>query len=168
MAVASVIFSILALLSCIVPGIGLISSVIALIIAIIAMASKKTRGQNTGLKTTGLVLAIIASLVSFAITSMLVSVFTLVLDVAGGITEATEQIYRNPETQDLVEDLYEEYFGIVLYNKFSREDITKEEAERRYVDVLMNEHRELYYKGYDIRVDKDLKFEIITPGEMKI
>lgn len=168
MATASMVLGIIALLSCIIPGLGLITAIIALIVAIIAMSNKNTKGKDNGAKTAGLVLSIIAAIVSFTMTSILVSAFTLVLDVASGITDATEQIYENPEAEELVSELYGEYFGIVLYNKFSREDITVEEAKTMYMDVLMNEHRDLYNEGYDIHVDEDLKFELITPEEIKI
>lgn len=163
MAAASVVFGILALLTCVMPVIGIITSIIALIIAIIAMASKKTRGENTGAKATGLGLAIFSAIVAFAITYFLVNIFTMFFDIAGEAISTSKQIYENPETQELVSDLYEEYLGIRIYNLLTKDDITLEEAERRYIDILMNEYREIYNQGYDIRVDDEYKFKIVSP-----
>ena len=170
MAVASTVLGVLALITCWIPALGLIFSLIALIVAIIAISSKKNKEDKKDLKVIGLVLSILATICAFAITAFLVSGFVFVFDILADITENMTELTKNPETTDILESLYTEYIMIRLENKLgeSKGNIDRDEAYRRYSNILMNEYRDLYNKGYDITVDEELKFKLISPEETKI
>ncbi len=168
MAVLSLILSIIALFTCVIPVVGFAFAILALLIAILTMASKKTRGVNEGIKKTSLVMSIISTIISFIILAFLLTGVSVMLDVANGILDSTTMIENNPELAELVGDLYEEYFTMVVFNKFSKDDITVAEAESRYDSVLRYEYSELYMKGYGIDVEEDLSFKIIYPGQSNI
>ena len=163
MAVLSLILSIMSLFTCMFPVIGFVFAIFALIIAILVAASKNTRGQNSGAKKSALVMAIISTIISTFILAFILTGASVVMDVANGILDSTTMIESNPEISGLVGDLYEEYFTMVVFNKFTKDDITVADAESRYNAVLRNEYAELYIKGYKIEVKEDLSFDILTP-----
>ncbi len=167
MVVASIIFGILGLLSFWVPIIGLIFAGIALLLGIIAVLNKNNTAK-TGLKVTALVIAIIAVGMSYLITSTIVGVAAVAFDLLEEVTTMANKLEDKPELQELASDLYNEYIAIIIENKFSKDKISNEVAERRYIDILMNEHRDLFNEGYDIKMKEDYKFEIISPDETMI
>ncbi len=167
MVVASIIFGILGLLSFWVPIVGLLFAGIALLLGIIAVLNKNNTAK-TGLKITALVIAIIAVGMSYLITSTIVGVAAVAFDLLEEVTTMANRLEDEPELQELASDLYNEYIVIIIENKFNKGKISDDVAERRYIDILMNEHRDLYNAGYDIRMKEDYKFEIISPDETKI
>ena len=64
MGIASFVVSILAIILCLIPVVGMLFALIALILATIAMCRKKNKEVHRGLKTAGLVISIIAMLIS--------------------------------------------------------------------------------------------------------
>ncbi len=167
MVVASIIFGILGLLSFWVPIIGLIFAGIALLLGIIAVINKNNTAK-TGLKITALVIAIVAVGMSYLITSTILGVASIAVDLMQEVTAMADKLEDEPELQELASDLYNEYLYIIIENKFTKGKISDEDAERRYIDILMNEHRDLFNEGYDIKIKEDYKFEIISPDETKI
>ena len=167
MVVASIIFGILGLLSFWVPIIGLIFAGIALLLGIIAVLNKNNTAK-TGLKITALVIAIVAVGMSYLITSTILGVASIAVDLMQEVTAMADKLEDEPELQKLASDLYNEYLYIIIENKFTKGKISDEDAERRYIDILMNDHRELFNEGYDIKIKEDYKFEIISPDETKI
>lgn len=167
MVVASIIFGILGLLSFWVPIIGLIFAGIALLLGIIAVINKNNTAK-TGLKITALVIAIVAVGMSYLITSTILGVASIAVDLMQEVTAMADKLEDEPELKELASDLYNEYLYIIIENKFTKGKISDEDAERRYIDILMNEHRELFNEGYDIKIKEDYKFEIISPDETKI
>lgn len=167
MVVASIIFGILGLLSFWVPIIGLIFAGIALLLGIIAVLNKNNTAK-TGLKITALVIAIVAVGMSYLITSTILGVASIAVDLMQEVTAMADKLEDEPELKELASDLYNEYLYIIIENKFTKGKISDEDAERRYIDILMNEHRELFNEGYDIKIKEDYKFEIISPDETKI
>ena len=167
MVVASIIFGILGLLSFWVPIIGLIFAGIALLLGIIAVINKNNTAK-TGLKITALVIAIVAVGMSYLITSTILGVASIAVDLMQEVTAMADKLEDEPELKELASDLYNEYLYIIIENKFTKGKISDEDAERRYIDILMNEHRDLFNEGYDIKIKEDYKFEIISPDETKI
>ena len=167
MVVASIIFGILGLLSFWVPIIGLIFAGIALLLGIIAVLNKNNTAK-TGLKITALVIAIVAVGMSYLITSTILGVASIAVDLMQEVTAMADKLEDEPELKELASDLYNEYLYIIIENKFTKGKISDEDAERRYIDILMNEHREMFNEGYDIKIKEDYKFEIISPDETKI
>lgn len=167
MVVASIIFGILGLLSFWVPIIGLIFAGIALLLGIIAVLNKNNTAK-TGLKITALVIAIVAVGMSYLITSTILGVASIAVDLMQEVTAMADKLEDEPELKELASDLYNEYLYIIIENKFTKGKISDEDAERRYIDILMNEHRDLFNEGYDIKIKEDYKFEIISPDETKI
>ena len=167
MVVASIIFGILGLLSFWVPIIGLLFAGIALLLGIIAVLNRNNTAK-TGLKITALVIAIIAVGMSYLITSTILGLASVVVDLLEETTTMANKLEGKPELQELASDLYNEYISIIIENKLTKGKIANEEAERRYIDILMNEHRELFNAGYDIKMKEDYKFEIVNPDETKI
>ena len=167
MVVASIIFGILGLLSFWVPIIGLLFAGIALLLGIIAVLNRNNTAK-TGLKITALVIAIIAVGMSYLITSTILGLESVAVDLLEETTTMANKLEGKPELQELASDLYNEYISIIIENKLTKGKIANEEAERRYIDILMNEHRELFNAGYDIKMKEDYKFEIVNPDETKI
>lgn len=167
MVVASIIFGILGLLSFWVPIIGLLFAGIALLLGIIAVLNRNNTSK-TGLKITALVIAIIAVGMSYLITSTILGLASVAVDLLEETTTMANKLEGKPELQELASDLYNEYISIIIENKLTKGKISNEVAERRYIDILMNEHRELFNAGYDIKMKEDYKFEIVNPDETKI
>ena len=168
MAGLSLILSIMSLFSSVIPVIGFVSAIFALIIAILVSANKNTRSQNIGAKRAALIMAIMSTIISTFILACILTGASVVLDVANGILDSTTMIENNPELSGLVGDLYEEYFAVAVVNKFTKNDITAADAEIRYNKVLSEEYAELYTKGYRIEAKEDLSFTIISPSQGNI
>jgi hypothetical protein len=105
---------------------------------------------------------------SYLITSTILGVASIAVDLMQEVTAMADKLEDEPELQELASDLYNEYLYIIIENKFTKGKISDEDAERRYIDILMNEHRDLFNEGYDIKIKEDYKFEIISPDETKI
>ena len=168
MAVLSVVLAAIAIISCAAPLFGLVFGLIALPVAIIALASKKTKGQQTDLKVVGLVLSILAVIGGFLSTAFFVNSMLFVFETVGEMSEQIENMPEDERVQELMANLYSTYIEIAMTNKLSKEEITREEAYDIYIAVLKSKHRDLYNEGYDIRVDENLKFEIVSPEAQKI
>ena len=165
MAIASLVLGILAILTCWIPVLGTGLALSSLIVAIIAMCSKKLQGQQVGMKVEGLVLSIISTVIAVITIVLMIGVFSLLGDVLGATATISQEIYENEDAEGLVTDLLTVYFENKLSNATS--DMTKEQKNEsmydRYYKVIEQEYHELKDKGYDIKVRGDLMFEIVCP-----
>ena len=125
MVVASIIFGILGLLSFWVPIIGLLFAGIALLLGIIAVLNRNNTAK-TGLKITALVIAIIAVGMSYLITSTILGLASVVVDLLEETTTMANKLEGKPELQELASDLYNEYISIIIENKLTKGKIANE------------------------------------------
>ena len=125
MVVASIIFGILGLLSFWVPIIGLIFAGIALLLGIIAVLNKNNTAK-TGLKITALVIAIVAVGMSYLITSTILGVASIAVDLMQEVTAMADKLEDEPELKELASDLYNEYLYIIIENKFTINEINED------------------------------------------
>ena len=130
-------------------------------------STKQKQYSKNGVKNNS-VIAIIAVGMSYLITSTILGLASVAVDLLEETTTMANKLEGKPELQELASDLYNEYISIIIENKLTKGKISNEVAERRYIDILMNEHRELFNAGYDIKMKEDYKFEIVNPDETKI
>ncbi len=165
MAIASFIVGLIAIFTSWLPGFGFLFSISAFIVAIIAAASKDTKPEHSGYKIAGLVLSIISTIISVVIILLIAVGFKFIFNTVENVGNMVENIKPTEKTEVLIDSLLDEYFEIKADYMFSKEDdeVKKNQALERYMDILKNEYSELYAEGYRVEVEDNLMFKILEP-----
>lgn len=167
MAIASLVLGIASIIFCWIPILGAALSITALIISIVALANKANNGEQTGFKVAGLILSIFSTLVAIFMTIAIVAGMNFAVGFIDDIFGGNQSYFIDKETQELSTNLTKEYIEIKVKYSMGR-PITaadKEEVRKKYMEVLKNDHPQLFKQGYTVEVQNDLMYKIVEPVE---
>jgi hypothetical protein len=161
MGVASLILGIIALVLCWIPALGFILALIALIVAIAAMCSKKNKEKDRGLKIAGLVMSIVSIVTSVIMTVPLIIGAIIVAENSDKIKDLITQTVGESDILAVNSKLIAAYADLRADNPFLNEiDLNG----AFIVDGTTYYGLEDYYTKVVPEVDKDSSKYMIPQG----
>ena len=164
MYVASLVLGIISLLLCLIPGIGTILSIVALIISIVAVCKKTEEKSGKGMGIAGLVLSLISTIISILV---IIAIFVF----ANFAVEGANGILNELKDSDLGE-----YIGaeIKLMDKYTEIEFKNEDKmytgyidrnTGEYVEQFSGMEAEEYYEEYMDSLGYDVDIYVNAKGE---
>jgi len=164
MYVASLVLGILSFLLCLIPGIGTLLSIVALIISIVAVCKKTEEKSGKGMGIAGLVLSSISTIISILV---IIAIFVF----ANFAVEGANGILNELKDSDLGEyigaevKLMEKYAEVEFKNKDKMYTGYIDRTTGEYVEKFSGMEAEDYYEEYMESIGYDVDVYVNVKGQ---